>query len=317
MTSADRMAARQYTVFGLRVRSSLELPELFEVSDDAPADVTVEMGLVPEPESAGSGLHSSDGSLVLVVDEVARYKITGGRAIIVEPLPGVPERNVRLFLLGSAFGAILHQRGLLPLHANAIDIDGKAVAFMAESGGGKSTLAAWFHDQGFPLLADDVCVVQLDEGGGAVACPGLPRLRLWLDALESTGRQREGLNRSYVGSSGELDKFDVPVDAGAMTHAKLPVGGLYILERGPAFGLEQLTGLEAAEAIFANTYRGAYVAATSTHRDHWRLAVDLARVTPVYRFVRSMDFSDLDQDCEALLKHVRKAASDKSASSSE
>ena len=93
-----------------------------------------------------------------------------------------------------------------------------------------------------------------------------------------------------------------------MTHGTLPVGGLYRLERGPEFALERLSGLDAAEAIFANTYRGAYVAATSTQRDHWRLAVDLARVTPVYRFVRSMDFSDFDKDCEALLEHLRKSA---------
>ena len=47
--------------------------------------------------------------------KVGRYRIEAGNRITVESEPGVPERNVRLFLLGSAFGVLLHQRGLLPV----------------------------------------------------------------------------------------------------------------------------------------------------------------------------------------------------------
>ena len=48
--------------------------------------------------------------------------------------PGASSRNVRVFLLGSAFGALLHQRGLLPLHANAVEVDGRAVATLIRFG---------------------------------------------------------------------------------------------------------------------------------------------------------------------------------------
>ena len=83
--------------------------------------------------------------------------------IVAEPRQGVPDSNVRLFLLGSAMGALLHQRGLLPLHTNAVEVGGRAFAFMGKSGAGKSTLAAWFHDRGFRIVADDVCVVGFDD----------------------------------------------------------------------------------------------------------------------------------------------------------
>ena len=68
-------------------------------------------------------------------------------------------------------GAALHQRGILPLHANAVEIDHRAVAFMGASGAGKSTLAAWFHDQGYPILADDVCVIRADDGAARSPIP--------------------------------------------------------------------------------------------------------------------------------------------------
>ena len=91
-----------------------------------------------------------------------------GNQIVIDAAPDATDRNVRLFLLGSALGALLHQRGLLPLHANAIDLGGGAVAFSGHSGAGKSTIAAWFHDRGHRILADDVCVVGFDQSGRAL-----------------------------------------------------------------------------------------------------------------------------------------------------
>ena len=78
---------------------------------------------------------------------------------------------------------ILHQRSLLPLHANAMVVEGRAIGFMGHPGAGKSTLAAWFHDRGFDVLADDVCVVTPGPDGRPLAHPGIPRLRLWREAL--------------------------------------------------------------------------------------------------------------------------------------
>ena len=112
-----------------------------------------------------------------------------------------------LYLLGSARGALLHQRGLLPLHANAVVLAGRAIAFCGHSGAGKSTIAAWFHDRGDPILADDICAVDGAATGEIIAYPGVPRLRLWRDALEKGGREASGYRRSFD----SLDKWDVPI----------------------------------------------------------------------------------------------------------
>ena len=171
--------ASHYRLFGLHLCSALDLPELCSDTLGGDPDVHIRM--------TRSDVTDSEASLV--IDGIARFAVRNGNEIIVSPEPGVPERNVRLYLLGSAMGILLHQRGLLPLHANAIEIDGKAVAFMGPSGSGKSTLAAWFHDQGYCVIADDVLVVRFDQEGQAQACAGLPRLRLWKDVLEATGRR--------------------------------------------------------------------------------------------------------------------------------
>jgi len=298
------VSAFDYSVFGLHVRSCFELPELLPAPGRAAPDVSIELGSIPMVrQGEDDGLNDVDGALVLVIPEVARYRIEAGNRITVEPEPGVPERNVRLFLLGSAFGALLHQRGLLPLHANAIEIGGRAVAFMGPSGAGKSTLAAWFHDGGFKLIADDVCVVSFGIDGCPYTSPGLPRLRLWIDALQRMGRDLQGLNRSFLGD--EHEKFDVPMDAAFLARSRMPLAAIYLLDRGGEFSIVPLRGIEAADAIFANTYRGGYLAKTSGQKQHWDSAVRLVRGTPVFRAIRQWDPRALEEQCSRLLHHAQ------------
>lgn len=291
-----------YSVFGLRVRSELALPELFPVNGEGDADVTIRLGSIGDPQQE-EGLHAVEGALLFVISKVGRYRIADGGEILVEPAPGAPERNVRLYLLGSAFGALLHQRGLLPLHANAVEIDGRAVAFMAESGGGKSTLAAWFHDRGYRVIADDVCVIHFDEGRPHAA-PGLPRLRLWLEALEFTGRDRSGYHRSYVAESESFDKFDVPINSAAAVQSHVPLSAVYLLDRGGGFSITELTGVAAIEAVFANTYRGSYVSAANGEESHWLSAVRLVQETPVYCVSREWGLASQDEQYCRLLEHA-------------
>lgn len=293
-------SASDYRVFGLNVRSSIPLPELHPVAISGEADVTVTLGPVPEPEGAQPGLIPLDGGLLLVIPDVGRYRIECGRRITVEPAPGVPERNLRLFLLGSAFGALLHQRGLLPLHANAVEIGGLAVAFMGESGAGKSTLAAWFHDRGYRLLADDVCVVRFADNGRALAMPGIPRLRLWADALATTGREPREFERSYV-SDDDDEKYDVPIGSQALASEPLPIAAIFVLARGFESRVERLAGVDAAEAVFAHTYRGALVRTLGAPQSFWSSAVRLVQFVPIFRLERVWDLNSMDDQFAALL----------------
>jgi hypothetical protein len=293
---------RHYSVFGLRVRSEIPLPELFE-AEPGNADVTITLG---EPADLGElehGLHAFEGDLLFVEPEVGRYRIAGGNEIVVQPRPDVPERNVRLFLLGSAFGALLHQRGLLPLHANAVEIGGKAAAFMGPSGEGKSTLAAAFHDRGHRILADDVCVIDLDAGARAMVRPGLPRLRLWKDSMEQSGRDAAQFDRSYAGID-TFEKYDVPLAPESAVIAPVELAAAYLLASDEQLEIAPLTGIQAAEAVFANTYRGAFVSTAGREHSHWAACVRLVRSVPVFQIARPRDLEALGDQCRRIIDHL-------------
>ena len=76
---------------------------------------------------------------------------------------------------------MLSKQGKLVFHASAVEIADGAVAFAAESGRGKSTLAASFAVNGFRILTDDGLVVEASANGYQVL-PSHPSIRLWDDS---------------------------------------------------------------------------------------------------------------------------------------
>ena len=292
----------RYAVFGLVVASDIPLPELPAASGQEATDVRIALGPIDLPEGE-PGYFEVVGGTLMSIPRVGRYLMRGGREIVVEPCPEASARNVRLFLLGSALGALLHQRGLLPLHANAIEIGGAAVAFCGHSGAGKSTIAAWFHDRGHRVMTDDVCVVGFDAAGGAIAYPGIPRLRLWREALEASGRDTASFHRSFD----ERDKYDVPTQRDQPGNP-MPLAAVYLLRKadegsGPA-GVQRLFGIDAVETLVANTYRGAYLARIGKTAEHLATCVRLARSLPVFAARRRWGFEAFEEQALELAAHA-------------
>jgi hypothetical protein len=284
-------------LFGLAVHSALPLPGLPAAGNDAPR---VEVRYGPVPAQDGHLRATGDEALTLQIPEVGRFLVSGGDSIVIDPAPGAKERELRVYLLGSAFGALLHQRGLLPLHANCVQIGGRAVAFVGRSGAGKSTLAHWFQRHGHSVLADDVAAIApLAEP--PLALPGVPRLRLWLDALEAAGLDGGAYPRSFAGQ----DKFDVP--AAATERRALPLGACYLLAEageGEPHGISRLTGIDASEALIANTYRGGFVTFLGRSEQHLQSCVAVARQVPLFRAVRRWGRDHYDEDASRLRDHA-------------
>lgn len=276
----------EYRLFGLPIRSALPLPELAPDPHGAADAVEIRLGTVAPPQPRDGSIHwlsSNPDGAVLSVTDIGRFAIRGGREIVIDAEPAASERNLRLYLLGSAMGALLHQRRLLPLHANAIEVAGKAVAFLGHSGAGKSTLAAAFHDAGHAILSDDVCVVTRDANG-FVAQPGIPRLRLWRDAVERSGRETGDYERAFDA----LDKYTVPTAIAARS-AAMPLGAVFLLARAPdtaPVAIRRLGGTTAMRALMENTYRGGFIPITGDTRAHFEACVALSNAVPVYELSR-------------------------------
>lgn len=276
-------------LFGLTIESELPLPGLLPTPECGPPDVNIRRGIL------------EGGDANLVIAEAGSFAVRGGREIIVDAAPHIPERSIRLFLLGSAMGLLLHQRGLFPLHANAFALNGRAVAIAGAPGAGKSTLAAWLLRDGLDLLGDDVLALEV-EPDRVLALPGPPRVRLWREALDWFGVDSGVLESSYA--SADYDKWDLPVAASSLAPEALPLAAVYVLEDGPELNFARPNGGPAAQSLFEHTYRGEYVERIGAAAAHWKAVVTLAATVPVFRLQRPRDLSRLEELGRAVLTHA-------------
>jgi hypothetical protein len=119
------------------------------------------------------------------------------------------------------------------LHASAVTRHGRAIAFMGQSGRGKSTLAAFLADEidgGWQRIADDILPITAGPAG-VTASPHFPQLKLPLKARPSP---------------------DLP--------AQIPLAAIYLLERPTpeadnqaAVRIEPLSRYQATIALIGHT----------------------------------------------------------------
>ena len=93
-----------------------------------------------------------------------------------QPPPGADANLVRQVALGPALILALALRGIYCLHASAVQLPQGVVAFVGESGQGKSTLAQYLAGQGKRRIADDLLPV-VATPAGVLARPHFPQLK--------------------------------------------------------------------------------------------------------------------------------------------
>lgn len=294
-----------YDCYGLTISSEIALPELIPVSGpraQLAADVRIRFGAVateglPKGRQVGPNLWASGTELWLQIPAVARFLIRGGDEILIDPQPGVDEDSIRVFLLGSAFGAILFERGFLVLHGNAIRIGEHCMICVGPSGAGKSTLAAAFMQRGHQVLADDV--VPVDADGRAL--PGMPRIKLWQDTADRLGIDTKGLRRIRPG----IEKFNYSAVTSVPAHP-LPVRWVYILDsHQQAHSMfEPVAGMARFPFLHSNTYRLSYLEGMGLKADHLKLCGQLAGRIRLARLTRPEQGFEVDALVDRILADV-------------
>jgi hypothetical protein len=307
-----------YFTYGMCLASEIELPELTPSQKIRDNDVEITIGsLVDELDRAtvvSPWLQFNERVCQLQIDGVAGFRIEDGRHVMIDgyTLPGSSVTraagDIRVYLLGTVMGIMLHQRHWLPLHVSALETPAGVWAFTGHSGAGKSTLGAWLHyTQGWPLVSDDVAVIKPEEEEPNLYA-GPPRLKLWKDALASLGISESGLVRDLT----RTEKYHLTLQQG-FQHAPQPLQALVVLERaeeGEAASLQPVTGVAAFQAVMATLYRPEM---GHTFNNPERLLRDCARLASqieVYRFRRPWELDEMETYCQPLLQQIMKGGVD-------
>ena len=132
--------------------------------------------------SAWTLFYRIDGGYLLRFPGLADFHVSAeGSRVRCWPMLNVSDPTLNHLYLNQVFPLILSRQGKLVFHASAVEFEGGAIAFVAASGRGKSTLAASFAISGYRFLSDDGLVVE-PTGDGYQILPSHPSIRLWGDS---------------------------------------------------------------------------------------------------------------------------------------
>lgn len=275
-----------YGLFGLTAASDIFFPQL--VRADGRPDICISRGVVPlEIESAinkNEFIQISGSELLFRIDGIGRYYVSNGRHIVVEPDSQCSEHQMQLYILGSAMGALLFQRGTLPMHGSAVVIRDRAVIITGNSGAGKSSLTLALREMGHEFLTDDISALTREEDGHFYVQPAYPQQKLWKDSIEAVGDEAGDLTKI----SGRRDKYYYPAAEGFCSH---PVRLGAVCEIVPQEGcdtaeLTEVKGVGRIDLLMRNIYRYQLAVYYGSGQAYLMKCAEIANNAEIYRLVR-------------------------------
>jgi hypothetical protein len=230
--------------------------------------------------------------------------VTNGQEIVVSLEAGACPLDVRAWLLGTIFVVLCQQRGLLPLHASAVStepVNGRqgAIAFLARSGQGKSSLAAHLAQRGLRVLADDVCLIDPAPADDLMVIPSAPWLKLWRNSLQHLGRQAEGLERVFS----EDDKYRLPLETAGKRE---PIRKLVFLEgdeeSSSSLRMEEVPPVKALPSLMNLTHQAYVLEATGQRQENFLRCSRVLSQARAYRLIRPWGLDHLESTVDAVEK---------------
>ena len=300
-----------YGVYGLSLRSAWKLP----YPKASRANTLAEVSLRPAsaarfakalgthaltPSSSWSDQRLPDGSTYLRWTNVFDFLIPGdGRTLLCRPLDPRAEEAFHTHL-GPSLSYALINLGIEPLHSTTVVIDGGAVALMGDCGYGKSSLGATFVKAGFPLLTDDLLVMQHDAHR-FTAYPGAPRVKLYPQiARRIFGARVKGLRLTRL-----TPKLIIPLDGARAQATPVPLRAIYVLtpprRRAPRqLRIRRLPARQAFMEIVRNTFNMA-ITDTARLERQFALASALSSSIPIRSLSYPRRFEMLSAAKDAIL----------------
>lgn len=291
-----------YRVAGFLLRSDFAIFDLTAIDPGSDrADVHIRMAPVPAvvhtPRLSLSWLQANLNECRIDIPSIGRFFVSGGNEVLVDPDSTTNNEDLTPYLLGVVVGALSHQRNLLALHANAVEVEDGCVAFVGPSGAGKSTLTGFLAERGYRMVTDNVCLVRFEDGDAKVSTTA-PRLKLWKNTLDALGHRSENLKRVI----GRIEKYSLPVDPAIDGLALRRVYLLSEFSESADDSIRRITGAAAMKSLVDNFYCPELGWATRGESIFTQCRT-LLETAECYRLTRALGFKEMGAIIDRLEQH--------------
>ena len=234
--------------------------------------------------------------------DLADFLVTpDGREVHATPAPELDVATLEHLQLSQLLPLALSAQGKPVFHASCVAMEGNAVAFLGESGRGKSTLALYLSLQGAPLITDDVMVLER-TGHHYKVQPSHPSVRLWQDSQDALVGKRLPIAKPVSFTS--KARF-LPGNLLPRCEEPQPLRRAYFLGEGTS-GKVTITPINASEAAMEWVKHSFLLGIGDRHRlkSHFELISHLASQGISYRLDYPRRYDLLHEVQAALLAHL-------------
>jgi len=328
VTFCDPKQVYNYTAYGLLLTSNQPIPGLTlagsSTSIHSP-DVQIKLGALPTQyfsNSARTLRYASsypgetgepalqiwdvaDGEFlhVLYSDGVEFWLDRGLTTLWAHWPTGSSLKETQSYLVGPILGLLLRLRGVVCLHGSAVSINNCGVVFVGAEGAGKSTTAAAFATQGYPVLSDDI-VGLTERGPEFQILPAYPRINLWPDSVKLLFGSPDALP---IITTGWKKRYLEIGEAEGTTFEErpLPLGAIYVL--GEAVGVsgdrvEIISQKTALMMLVENTYATNFLDAKQRAKE-FEVLSRLVTTVPVRKINRGRETAGVEELCAAIQRN--------------
>ena len=224
---------------------------------------------------------------------VGSYEIIEGKKIVVTPEPNLGSRANLVVqpLYGIALATILLQNNHLVLHGSTVEISGNALTILGNKGFGKSTLTACLLSNGHNFLTDDITALLSCGRPDFLSLPGVPRLKLWSDAVRAIGINPDTL--PYVAPS--IPKHIYYIPSRQYKNQNTLLHTIIILDYGDSIALHKMSQSEKMVSLLGGQYFAKFHHALDekTHKLIFQQCSELARNVTIVKLVMPRNVDSL------------------------
>lgn len=210
---------------------------------------TVATPIVDKPH-----LKIKDDKFSIDVYTIGEFYVEKGSSIMVKPHEGTDQKSIDLILNGSVFGAILHQKKILPFHGSSFSFKGKGITICGRSGAGKSSVTIAFCQNGAQFITDDITPIRFKESIATIISTN-NHIKLWDDTLQRLCIEKDGLEKIRPA----INKFYFLPQGSTPSEQRLDM--LFILSdhNKDYHSIEEINGFEKYNALRHQIYRKFYL----------------------------------------------------------
>lgn len=286
---SEKLIKYKYRVYGLNIISDIIIPELLSKNNNEfkYPDVTIILGELPEKVQLeieiGHSYKFKKNEMWFSMKGIARYYIYKGNTIIVQPYPNAKMEDVKILLLGSAFGMLLIQKNMVAIHGGTVVVNGQGLIITGCIGAGKSTLISAFRREGHTFLADDVSALGKDENGSIIIHPTYPQTKLCRDAMEKMGYNPN----DFMLIDSYKNKYAIPLNRSFLDYTVV-LNVIYEICISDVTSVEitEILGSEKIRLILRNIYRMEITQNLGLDPQYFKQCMEIAKYIPVYRIRR-------------------------------